>query len=140
MILGLGIDVCSIERVEAMLQRWGERFARRILSARERRAIARRVDRAAAVAGRFAAKEAFAKALARQSGRGVGWHEVEIEGGGRAPPRLRVSGEARARVERMGGEQLHLSIAHDGGVAVAVVVIEGEARGASGSGARPRPR
>lgn len=129
MILGLGIDVCAIARMEQVLGRWGDRFAARILSDEELAAIARRVDRATALAGRFAAKEAAAKAM--HGAPGVGWHHLRIRGGGKRPPELVLLGPARALADKVGVQRTHLSITHDGGVAAAVVILEGEPTGAS---------
>ncbi|MSP25356.1 MAG: holo-[acyl-carrier-protein] synthase [Myxococcales bacterium] len=127
MILGLGIDVCSIARVDALLTRWGDRFERRILGEAERAAIAQRVDRATVLAGRFAAKEAAAKAMA--GGVGVGWHDLEVRSKPRRAPELVLHGAASALASRVGVRTTHLSITHDSGVAAAVVVLEGEATG-----------
>ena len=127
MILGLGIDVCSIARVERLLERWGDRIWRRILSEGEQAALANRVDRAAALAGRFAVKEAAAKAM--QGGIGVGWHDMEVRGGAKRPPELVLNGPARALADKVGVRAAHVSISHDAGVAAAVVVLEGEPTG-----------
>jgi len=122
-VLGLGIDVCSSARVGAILDRFGDRFWQRILTERERRDLAHRADRATALAGRFAAKEAAKKALAGAPG--VGWHQLEVRGGGREPPRLLLHGPARRLAVERGVVQAHLSITHDAGVAAAVVILEG---------------
>jgi holo-[acyl-carrier protein] synthase len=127
MILGLGIDLCSIERMADILDRWGGRFERRILSESEREGLAARTDRATLLAGRFAAKEATAKALS--GGRGVGWHHVQVLGRPHRPPEIRLVGPARVSADRVGVTHVHLSITHDAGVAAAVVVMEGEPTG-----------
>ena len=81
MIVGLGIDVCSVARIESALERFGEKFWARVLTPRERVDLAaRQADRAAALAGRFAAKEAFSKALGAP--KDVWWQDVEVR---RAP-------------------------------------------------------
>jgi holo-[acyl-carrier protein] synthase len=127
MILGLGIDLCSIERMAGILERWGDRFWNRILSEPERAELAGRTDRATVLAGRYAAKEAAAKALS--GGRGVGWHHVQVLSPPRRPPEMRLVGPARASADRVGVTQVHVSITHDAGVAAAVVVMEGEPTG-----------
>jgi len=126
-ILGMGIDVCSIARVEAILARWGERFWERILRDDERAALAQRTDRATVLAGRFAVKEALAKAM--EGGVGVGWHDLEVRGVPKRPPKLVLHGPARALAERVGVKRVHVSITHDAGVAAAVVILEGEPTG-----------
>ena len=128
MILGMGIDVCSIERIEGMLTRWGDRFWYRILREDERASLAHRVDRATALAGRFAVKEAVAKAM--EGGIGVGWHDLEVRGAPKRPPLLVLHGPARELADRVGVARVHVSITHDAGVAVAFVILEGEPTGA----------
>jgi holo-[acyl-carrier protein] synthase len=122
-ILGLGIDVCAITRMEDSLRRFGDRIWERVLSEPERRSLEHRADRATALAGRFAAKEAVVKALAGAPG--VGWHDLEVRGAPRRPPELALHGPARALAARLGVRRIHLSITHDGGIAAAVVILEG---------------
>lgn len=121
MIVGLGIDVCSIERMRRALERHGERFFARICSPAERGDLSGR-DAATSLAGRFAAKEAFAKAL--DGAPGVGWHEVEVRRAASGRPVLTLSGNAVAAASAAGADAWHVSITHDAGVAVAVVVLE----------------
>jgi holo-[acyl-carrier protein] synthase len=121
MIVGIGIDVCSIDRMRRALERHGDRFFARICSPAERADLAGR-DPATALAGRFAAKEAFAKAL--DGAPGVGWHEAEVRRGESGRPRLELRGNAAAAVERAGADAWHVTITHDAGIAAAVVVLE----------------
>jgi holo-[acyl-carrier protein] synthase len=125
MIVGLGIDVASVERMARALDRFGDRIWQRVLTPRERRELARRADRAAALAGRFAAKEAFAKALGAP--RDVWWQSVEVRSGPLGAPNLVLSGKARDHADRLGVGRTWLSISHDAGIAAAVVVLEAEA-------------
>jgi holo-[acyl-carrier protein] synthase len=126
MIVGLGIDVCSIERMKQALERHGDRFWGRICSDRERAALGAdklRADAAATtLAGRFAVKEAFAKAL--DGARGVGWHEVEVMRAPSGRPMLELSGNAIDRARAFGADAWHVSITHDAGVAAAIVILE----------------
>jgi len=121
MIVGIGIDVCSIERMRRALERHGDRFFGRICSPAEREDLMGR-DQATALAGRFAVKEAFAKAL--DGARGVGWHEVQVRRLPSGRPVLELSGNAVTAVERFGADTWHVSITHDAGVAVAMVILE----------------
>ncbi len=122
MILGIGLDVCSIQRMEEALARHGDRFWKRILTDREQAILSDRVDRATALAGRWAAKEAIVKAMAGAPG--VGWRDLEILGGPREPPVMHVHGPARRLADRMGVATIFVSITHDAGVAAAVVILE----------------
>ena len=136
MIVGLGIDVCSIDRMRKALERHGDRFFARICSADERSDLTGR-DIATALAGRFAVKEAFAKAL--DGARGVGWHEVQVRRAPSGRPVLELSGNALLAMERFGADAWHVSITHDAGVAVAVVILESKsgAPAPSATGADP---
>jgi holo-[acyl-carrier protein] synthase len=132
MIIGLGIDVCSIERMRRALERHGDRFFARICTEAERGDLKGR-DMPTALAGRFAVKEAFAKAL--EGAKGVGWHEVEVRRAPNGRPVLELKGNAIAMVQSFGADTWHVSITHDAGVAVAVVILESSGRGA-GAGAK----
>lgn len=122
MIVGLGIDVASVERVARSLERFGNRIWERVLTPAEQVELARRADRAIALAGRFAAKEAFSKALGAP--RDVWWQSVEVRTGALGAPSLVLSGPAREHAERLGVSATWVSITHDAGVAAAVVVLE----------------
>lgn len=122
MIVGLGIDVANIERLRTALERFGDRFWERILTEAERADLASRPDRALALAGRFAAKEAAAKALGGQPD--VWWHDIEVRSNARGGPELRFLGNALPYVEALGVSRIFVSITHDAGVAAAVVVLE----------------
>ena len=92
-IVGLGLDVCSIDRMRRAIERHGDRFVNRICSPRERADAGQR-DLATFVASRFAVKEAFAKAL--DGAPGVGWHEVEVKKAKSGKPSLELHGNAIA--------------------------------------------
>ncbi len=123
MILGIGLDVCAVARMEESLGRFGERIWERVLSEPERLSLEHRTDRATALAGRFAAKEAVVKAMAGAPS--VGWHDIEVRGGEKRPPEVVLHGPARALATALGVSSVHLSITHDAGVAAAMVVLEG---------------
>lgn len=133
MIVGFGIDLVEIRRMRALLQRHPERAARRLFTDAER---ARCEDRARPVecyAARFAAKEAFLKALGTGLSGGIGWHDVEVAVDEAGRPRLVVRGAAAERLEALGGTRTHLSFSHEAGTSVAAVVIEApESRAAEG--------
>jgi holo-[acyl-carrier protein] synthase len=124
MIVGLGIDVASVERIRVALERFGERFWQRILTEGERADLASRPDRALALAGRFAAKEAAAKALGGQPD--VWWHDVEVRPDPRGAPQLAYLGPGRVHADRLAVRRIFVSITHDAGVAAAVVVLESD--------------
>lgn len=126
MVVGMGTDIVEVDRVAAGLQRFGRRYAARILSPAELDLLAPGggLPPAARLAGRFAAKEAAVKALGTGFSEGIGLHDVEIltDAGGR--PRLCLSGQAGVRRQRIGAHSLHVSISHERHYAVAVVILE----------------
>ncbi len=124
MIVGVGIDVCSIERMQRALGRHGDRFASRICGETELGDLAGR-DLATGLAGRFAVKEAFAKAL--DGAPGVGWHDVCVRRTPSGKPVLMLMGRALVLAHECGADTWHVSISHDAGVAAAVVLLEGRA-------------
>jgi holo-[acyl-carrier protein] synthase len=119
------LDVVETARLDRVLANHGARFAERVYSAAELADCAARPDRVAALAGRFAAKEAFLKALGTGSVLELLLHEVEVAAGNDGHPELRIAGSAAERVRARGVQRLHLSLSHDGGVATAVVILEG---------------
>ncbi|MET3892874.1 holo-[acyl-carrier protein] synthase [Bosea sp. OAE506] len=128
MILGIGSDLCDIDRIQKSLDRFGERFTHRIFTEGERAKSERRATRAASYARRFAAKEACSKALGTGLRAGVFWRDMEVVNlpGGR--PTLRLTGGAAARLAAMtppGHEAfVHVSMTDDPPMAQAFVVIE----------------
>jgi holo-[acyl-carrier protein] synthase len=121
-ILGLGIDVASIERTRGVLERHGDRFWNRVLTERERAALGRRRDRAVALAGRWAAKEAAVKAFLGRAG--ALWHDFEIRRGVLGEPEMHFHGRAAVMADELGVARAFVTITHDAGVAAAVVVLE----------------
>jgi holo-[acyl-carrier protein] synthase len=121
-ILGLGIDVASIERMRRVLDRHGDRLWTRVLTSVEQAALAARRDRAVALAGRWAAKEASVKAFGGRAG--ALWHDFEVARGPLGEPIMHFHGRAAAVAARLGVARALVSITHDAGVAAAVVVLE----------------
>lgn len=109
------------------LERFPERGRERLFTTRERAWCDGRVGVVECFAARFAAKEAFLKALGTGLASGIRWSEVELVAGDGGRPRLEVKGAARERLRAIGGDRVFVSFSHDGGAAVAAVVIEGRA-------------
>lgn len=126
MIVGIGIDLVQIGRVAELLERRGERALRRLFTPGEvERCRGGRSPRES-FAARFAAKEAFFKALGTGWGRGGDWTEVEVVSAPSGAPGLRLHGRAAARAAARGVSRLHLSLTHTGDLTGAYVVLEGE--------------
>lgn len=125
MILGVGTDLCDIGRIERSLERFGERFAKRILVASELERFRRHPKPAAYLAKRFAAKEALSKALGTGIHFPVSWHGMWVENARSGKPSLGFSQPLSALLERRGVARVHLSLTDEIGMACAFVVVEG---------------
>jgi holo-[acyl-carrier protein] synthase len=124
-IIGLGLDATDIDRIAEVINRYGDRFLRRIFTAGEIAYCTRRRFPAIHFAGRFAAKEAAMKALGTCHSRGVLWRDIEVvrQGG---PPQLQLQGGAERRFTRIGGRSSLLTITHSDDLAMAQVLILGD--------------
>ena len=126
MIVGSGIDLVEIGRIQRSVERYGQRFLDRVFTAAEQAYCLRKRRAAESLAARFAAKEAGAKALGTGISQGVNWLEIEVvrEPGGR--PALRFYGRAAQLALRLGARRAALSITHTADLAMASVVLEDE--------------
>ncbi len=125
MIVGVGVDMVETERIRELAERYGGRFLERVFTRNERDYCMRRHDASIHLAARFAAKEAFMKAIGTGWGGGVRWKDVEVQREGDGPPRMVLHGEAAALARSRGASRWLVSISHSGGWACAVVVLEG---------------
>ncbi len=126
MILGIGIDVVELDRIESLWQRFGERFATRILTDLELRELPSQPDSniIAYLSARFAAKEAGVKALGTGFRQGIGMKHLETLSLPSGKPILHLHGPASTMAERMGVGGTHVSLTHGRDVAAAVVILE----------------
>lgn len=122
MILGTGIDVIEVERVQKAATK--EAFLRRVFTEGERAFFAEKNGCAQAMAGTFAAKEAVSKALGTGFAQGVDLRDIEIVRRPEGEPFAQLFGGAKARLAQMGGKRVHISISHIKAIAVAQAVIE----------------
>ena len=124
MIVGSGIDLVEIARIQQCIDRYGSRFLDRVFTGAEQTYCLRKRASAESFAARFAAKEAGAKALGTGISQGVSWLEIEVvrEPGGR--PNLTFRGRAAEIAARLGATRAALSITHTSALAVASVVLE----------------
>jgi holo-[acyl-carrier protein] synthase len=121
-IVGVGFDLVDVARVGRSVERFGDRFLRRIYHPRELEQT--RGDRVQYLAARFAVKEAAFKALGTGRAAGVRWVDVEVANLPSGQPILRLHGIAAKRADGIGAERSHVSITHTAGSAAAVVVLE----------------
>ncbi len=121
---GIGIDLIRIDRLQRLLDRWGERFENRIFTRAEREACSHRSGYAACLAMRFAAKEAFVKALGTGVRGPVLWLDMEVLNDPLGKPRISLSQRALEFCRERRIRAWHLSLTDDGEYGAAVVAIE----------------
>ena len=126
MIVGLGMDLVDIARIERLLAEQGERAVKRLFTEAEAEYARKRAHPARHFAARFAAKEAAYKALAgTHEARAVSWLDIEVATEWDGRPTLVLHGRAAARAEELGVVRALLTLTHSDAVAGAVVVLEG---------------
>ena len=123
MILGVGIDLVSIEKIAASVQ--SNAFCRKVFTPDEIEACETLANPAKHYAGKFAAKEAFMKAIGKGIRQEVWFTQIEVIGSETGAPGIHVSGEAERAMKELSVERIHTSISHSHGMAVAVVILEG---------------
>ena len=129
MIIGIGTDMVSIDRIDRIIGRFGTRFLDRIFTPAEQRQAEGRTQKMRFYAMRFAAKEAGWKALSPDRRRRIGWHDFEVTSTDQGQPVLNFHGEARDLLAEKAGQggrrsgQIDLSLSDDGGFALAFVVL-----------------
>lgn len=126
MILGVGTDLVEIHRIEKALARYGERFAQRVLVEQELEHFRRQKKPAAWLAKRFAAKEAFSKAMGTGIHFPVNWHNVSVANARSGKPQLCFSEPLAALMAQRGIRHAHVSLTDEISLAFAFVVIEGD--------------
>jgi len=128
MIIGIGSDLCNIQRIESSLERWGDRFLRRVFTEVEQaKAASRPHNRAGTLAKRFAAKEAFSKAVGTGFKGGVYMKDIGVVNLPSGAPTLKLTGRARARLDALAPEghaiDIHLTMTDDYPWAQAFVIL-----------------
>jgi holo-[acyl-carrier protein] synthase len=125
MILGTGVDIAEVSRVRESIERFGDRFLRRIFTDGEIRYCERKASRFESYAARFAAKEAGMKALGTGWSHGIRWRDIEVVRPQGQRPTLQFHGEAAAIAAKLGAKNIALSLTHTSEQALAHVILEG---------------
>ena len=124
MISGIGTDIVAIERFQRFVDDKNTALLQRLFTERERSLCSARRQSASCYAARFAAKEAFLKALGTGLRDGLSWHDMEITRNEAGKPELILTGQAHEIFTAQGLKTAFLSLSHDGGSAIAMVVLE----------------
>ena len=127
MILGSGVDLCEVPRIEAAVARYGSRFLERIFTFREIAYADRKANRFERYAARFAAKEAGMKALGTGWHGGITWQDFEVVNLPSGRPTLEFHGRAAEIAAKLGVRSVALSLTHTKEQALAMVILEGDA-------------
>lgn len=124
MIVGMGTDLIEVDRIRQSVDRYGDKFLRRVYTEKESAYAMSKRNFAERLAGRFAVKEAGMKAIGTGWRRGVTWRDFEVinEPGGR--PTLRLTGAAGRIAQELGARRISVSITHTAAMAMAVVILE----------------
>ena len=126
MIIGTGIDIAGIARFERFVKEDNQPLFRRLFTQLEHDYCFDKRFAAPPLALRFAAKEAFLKALGTGLRDGISWTDIEVRNDDLGKPHLFVSGKAAERMALAGADKSHLSLSDDGGFAIAMVILEGK--------------
>jgi holo-[acyl-carrier protein] synthase len=124
MILGIGTDLAEVPRIRRSIERYGERFLKRVYTPFEAAYASRKANSAERFAARFAAKEAGMKAIGTGLRRGVTWRDFEVVNEPSGRPTLRLTGVARQIADSLGVRRISLSLTHTAEMAFAVVIVE----------------
>jgi holo-[acyl-carrier protein] synthase len=126
MIVGTGVDITEVARIKAAIDRFGDRFLKRVFTPAEVRYCMSKANAGERLAARFAAKEAAMKAIGTGLRHGVTWQDVEVVRQPGQRPQIRFSGRAAEFAGRLGCKQTHLSLSHTAEQAIAHVILEGD--------------
>ncbi|MEA1940342.1 MAG: holo-ACP synthase [Candidatus Caldatribacteriota bacterium] len=123
MIIGCGIDLVGIKRIEKIINKWGDNFVDRIFTPLERQYCKEKKNGFQSYAGRFAAKEAMLKALGLGLSR-VGWKEIEVINNRSGQPIMKLSGKLKGIASEKGVDNIFVTISHTKEFAIAQVILE----------------
>ena len=124
MIVGTGVDLAEVPRIQASIERFGEKFIHRIYTPREIAYVERKANKFERYAARFAAKEAGMKAIGTGWRRGVTWQDFEVVNLPTGKPTLLLHGVAAKFAERLGVKNVSLSLTHTRELGMAHVILE----------------
>jgi holo-[acyl-carrier protein] synthase len=124
MIVGTGVDITEVSRIRTAMDRFGERFLRRVFTPEEARYCMGKPNAAERLAARFAAKEAGMKAIGTGLRHGITWHDCEVVRLPGQRPTLRYGGKAADFAAKLGCKRVHLSLSHTAEHAIAFVILE----------------
>ena len=126
MIVGTGVDITEVDRIKTAVERFGDRFLKRVFTPAEIHYCISKPNAAERLAARFAAKEAGMKAIGTGLRHGVTWQDVEVLRIPGQRPVLKFAGKAEEFAARLGCKRTHLSLSHTADQAIAHVILESD--------------
>ncbi|UCF31809.1 MAG: holo-ACP synthase [bacterium] len=124
MIIGLGVDHVENQRMKEILIKWSERVEDRVFTENELEYSRKMGETHLHLGARFAAKEAFFKALGKGLSEGMSWTDVNVKNDKTGKPNIDLRGKAKEHAESMGVKNIHLSLTHTDDFSIAVVILE----------------
>ena len=124
MIYGIGVDIVDIRRMGRVIDKWGTRFLKRVFTKQEINFCLQGSKSDSSLALRFAAKEAFSKAIGLGMRKGVGWQDIEIVHNKMGRPDFNLTGRASSFCHEEGIMSWYVSLSDDGDYGIAVVALE----------------
>ncbi|OQX83893.1 hypothetical protein B6D60_09935 [candidate division KSB1 bacterium 4484_87] len=124
MIIGIGVDIVNVSRLKASVERFGDRFLKRVFTARELQDCLGNANQFEKLAARFAAKEAVVKAIGIGLRNGITWQDVEVRNDGMGKPEIHSYGKCKQMLHVLSVSRMHVSLSHDTDTAIAMIVLE----------------
>ena len=124
MIIGIGIDLVEVDRLKRSIEKFGDRFLNRLFTENEKKYCQTKFNSYQHFAVRFAAKEAFLKAIGTGLRVGMTWHQIEIINNKQGKPTMMTHGKCHEKLQKLGITGLNLSLSHTKHHGVAVVILE----------------
>lgn len=124
MVIGLGIDIVQNDRIERIIEKWGDKFLKKFFSEKELEFISKTRNRNQRYAGNYAVKEAFSKALGTGFRKGLRIRDIMVMRDNKGKPYVVLNGSAKGYVENIGANKIQASISHEKDYSVAIVIVE----------------
>ena len=124
MVVGLGIDIIQNNRIETIIQKWGDKFLKKIFTDNELKLINKHQEKIQRYASNFAAKEAAVKALGTGFRNGIRFRNIELKRDSFGKPFIELAGSTKTFADNRGVNKIHTTISHEKEYSVAVVIFE----------------
>ncbi|NOZ62462.1 MAG: holo-ACP synthase [Calditrichaeota bacterium] len=124
MIIGIGVDIVNVSRLKISIERFGDRFLKRVFTSKELEDCLGKANQFEKLAARFAAKEATVKAIGIGLRNGITWQDIEVRNDGMGKPEIHSYGKCKQMLHVLSVSRVHVSLSHSDDSAIAMVVLE----------------